>query len=246
MIAVEKLAEVFVEIADTLVADFDLIEFLELVTSRTASISNASSAGLLLADAHGQLQFMAASEESVKMLELFQLQNDEGPCLDCFTTGAPVVNTDLEDATGRWRVFAPRAVSAGFRSVHAFPLRHRNEVIGALNLFSTDTGRLEADDVRIIQALADVATIGLLQERVIRDQKVVTEQLQGALNSRITIEQAKGALARTHGITVDAAFKVMRDYARRNHHHLSDVAQAVVTEPATHPDLTARRLAPPT
>lgn len=241
MIAVEKLAEVFVEIADTLVADFDLIEFLELVTSRTAAISNASSAGLLLADAHGQLQFMAASEESVKMLELFQLQNDEGPCLDCFLTGTAVINTDLEDATGRWRVFAPRAVSGGFRSVHAFPLRHKNDVIGALNLFSTDRGLLEGGDVRIIQAMADVATIGLLQERVIRDQKIVTEQLQGALNSRITIEQAKGALARTHGITVDAAFGVMRDYARRNHHHLSDVAQAVVTDPAAHPDLIFRR-----
>ena len=241
MIAVEQLAEVFVEVADTLVDDFDVIEFLELVTSRSAAISNASSAGLLVADAHGQLQFMAASKESVKLLELFQLQNDEGPCLDCFHTGSAVVNTDLDDAASRWPVFAPRAVSAGFRSVHAFPLRHRTNVIGALNLFSTDTGQLEPGDVRIIQALADVATIGMLQERSIRNHEHVTEQLQGALNNRITIEQAKGALARTHAITVDAAFELIRGYARSHHHHLSDVAQAVVTNPEAHPELNTPR-----
>lgn len=245
MIAVDQLAEVFVEIADTLVDDFDVIEFFELVTSRAASISNGSSAGLLLADALGQLQFMAASQESVKLLELFQLQNDEGPCLDCFHTGSAVVNTDLDHAASRWPVFAARAVSAGFRSVHAIPLRHRRDVIGALNLFSTGTGQLEPGDVRIIQALADIATIGLLQERSIHDHEIVTEQLQGALNSRITIEQAKGALARTHAITVDAAFKLLRDYARRHHHHLSDVALAVVTDPAAYPELsTPRTLAP--
>ena len=243
MIAVEHLAEVFVELADTLVDDFDVIEFLQLVTTRSASISDASSAGLLLTDVHGQLQFMAASQESVKLLELFQLQNDEGPCLDCFHTGSAVVNTDLNDAASRWPVFAPRAVSAGFRSVHAFPLRHRTDVIGALNLFSTDTGRLEPGDVRIIQALADVATIGLLQERGIRDQRIVTEQLRGALNSRsrVSIEQAKGALAETHSITVDAAFELMRGYARRRQHRLSDVAHAVVTDPAAHPDLRTPR-----
>ena len=238
MIAMEQLAEVFVEMADTLVDDFDVLEFLEVVTSRSASISNASSAGLLVADVHGQLQFMAASQESVKLLELFQLQNEEGPCLDCFHTGVAVVNTDLEHAVDRWPVFATRAFSAGFRSVHAFPLRLRNNVIGALNLFSTDTGRLDPSDVRIIQAIADVATIGLLQERTIHDHLVITEQLESALNSRITIEQAKGALARTHGITLDAAFELMRGYARRNHHHLSDVALAVVTDPTAHPELS--------
>jgi len=241
MIAVEQLAEVFVEIADTLVDDFDVLEFLELVTSRSASISNAA-AGLLVADAHGQLQFMAASQESVKLLELFQLQNVEGPCLDCFHNGSAVVNTDLDHAASRWPVFAVRAVSAGFHSLHAFPLRHRKDVIGALNLFSTDTGQLEPGDERIIQALADIATIGLLQERTIHDHAIVKEQLQSALNSRIAIEQAKGALARTHAITVDAAFELMRGYARRNHHHLVDVAQTVVTDPAAHPELSTHRL----
>ena len=238
MIAVDRLAEVFVEVADTLVDDFDVIEFLESLTRHTADVSDAASAGLLLADPHGQLHYMASSATSVRLLELFQLQYQEGPCLDCFRTGAPVVNTDLHQAGQRWPLFAPRAVEAGFQSVHAFPLRHRQNVIGALNLFSTDTGRLEPTDVSIIQCLADIATIGLLQERSVRSAELLTEQLQSALNSRVTIEQAKGVLARTHGTDVDAAFQLMRAYARRNHHRLSDVARAVVTDPTLHPELT--------
>lgn len=238
MIAVERLAEVFVEIADTLVDDFDVVEFLESLTRHTAEVSDAASAGLLLADPHGQLQYMASSATNVKLLELFQLQYLEGPCLDCFRTGAAVVNSDLHQARHRWPLFAPRAVEAGFQSVHAFPLRHRQQVIGALNLFSTDLGHLDPADVRIIQGLADIATIALLQERTIRSGEILTEQLQSALNSRIAIEQAKGVLARTHGISVDAAFDLMRAYARANHHRLSDVAQAVVTDPTRHPELT--------
>jgi len=238
MIAVDRLAEVFVEVADTLVDDFDVIEFLETLTRHTAEVSDAASAGLLLTDAHGQLQYMASSATSVELLELFQLQYQEGPCLDCFRTGTAVVNSDLHQAGARWPLFAPRAAEAGFQSVHAFPLRHRQKVIGALNLFSTDTGHLEPTDVRIIQCLADIATIGLLQERTIRSAEILTEQLQSALNSRITIEQAKGVLARTHDIGVDAAFDLMRNYARVNQHRLSDVARAVVTDPRRHPELT--------
>ena len=241
MIAVDRLAEVFVEVADTLVDDFDVIEFLESLTRHTAEVSDTASAGLLLTDPHGQLQYMASSSTSVKLLELFQLQYQEGPCLDCFRTGTAVVNSDLHQAGQRWPLFAPRAVEAGFQSVHAFPLRHRQKVIGALNLFSTDTGRLQPTDVRIVQCLADIATIGLLQERTIRGGEILTEQLQSALNSRITIEQAKGVLARTHGIGVDAAFDLMRDYARHHHHRLGDVARAVVTDPQRHPELTAAR-----
>jgi GAF domain-containing protein len=238
MIAVDRLAEVFVEVADTLVDDFDVIEFLESLTRHTAEVSDTASAGLLLTDPHGRLQYMASSASSVKMLELFQLQYQEGPCLDCFNTGTAVINSDLHQAGERWPRFAPRAVEAGFQSVHAFPLRHRQKVIGALNLFSTDTGSLEETDVRIIQGLADIATIGLLQERTIRSGEILTEQLQSALNSRITIEQAKGVLARTHGISVDAAFERMRGYARTHHHRLSDVARDVVTDPRRHPALT--------
>jgi GAF domain-containing protein len=226
----QRLAEVFVEVADTLVAEFDLIEFLQLVTARTAELLQAGAVGLLLADQHGELQFMAASNEATKLLELFELQHHEGPCLEAFRSGAPVFTADLSAAAGRWPRFGPRAVEAGFGSVHAMPMRLRGEVLGALNLLGTGTGALEPADVRIVQALVDVATIGLLQERAIRRGELLTEQLQGALNSRVVIEQAKGALAQLRGVSVDEAFALLRGYARRNGRRLSEVAQAVVGE----------------
>lgn len=234
----ERLAEVFVEMADTLVDEFDVIEFLQMVTARTAELANVSAVGLLLADHHGQLQFMAASDEAARLLELFQIQHHEGPCLDAFMTRVPVVNANLSQAAHRWPLFAPRAAGSGFHSVHAIPLRLRNEVIGALNLFGTGSGTLEPADVQVVQALADIATIGLLQERAIHRAEILTEQLQGALNSRVVIEQAKGTLARTHGVSVDAAFERLRTYARRNNLKLSDVAHAVITAPDTIPALS--------
>jgi len=236
----ERLAEVFVEMADTLVDDFDLIEFLHMVTVRTAELVDVAAVGLLLADHHGTLQFMAASDEQVELLELFQVQHQEGPCLDAFQTRSPVVNADLRAATAQWPKFAPRAAALGFRSVHAMPLRLRSTVIGALNLFGTDAGTLSPEDVLVVQALADVATIGLLQERAIHRAEVLTEQLQGALNSRVVIEQAKGALARAHGISVDDAFNQLRAYARNHNRKLGDVAQAILDDPATLPGLGGR------
>jgi GAF domain-containing protein len=232
-VSAERLARIFVEVSDTLVDEFDLIDFLHMVAVRAVDLVPAAAAGLLLADQRGRLEFMAASDENVKLLELFQVQNSEGPCLDAFHTAAPVVNADLLTATARWPQFAPRAAAAGYRSVHAFPLRLRNEVIGALNVFGTDpNGLLDPADAPIVQALADVAAIGLLQERAVRRGEVLTEQLQGALNSRIVIEQAKGAIAQANGIGVDEAFNLIRDYARRNNRRLSDVAQAIFTDPA--------------
>lgn len=240
-IPVDRLAKVFVEVADTLVDDFDLIDFLSTVTAHVADVSRGAAAGLLLADAHGQLQFMAASDESARLLELFQVQTDEGPCLDCYISGKPVVNADLSTAADHWPRFAPRAQEEGFLSVHAFPLHHRGSVIGALNVFGNAPGRLQPADVRVVQALADVATIGLLQERAIRHGEVLAEQLQGALNSRITIEQAKGALAQMIGTTPDEAFTRMRDYARRHQLRLGDVARDLLTTHDSHPELTSRR-----
>jgi GAF domain-containing protein len=238
MIAIDKLAAVFVEVADTLVADFDIVDFLEMVTTRSADMTRAEAAGLVLANERNQLQFMAASQDSVKLLELFQLQAEEGPCLDCFRYGAAVAIADLARASERWPRFAPEAVRAGYRAVHAFPLRHRNKVIGALNLFSTSEGRMDADDGKVIQALADVATIGLLQQRAIAQGEILTEQLQVALRSRVTIEQAKGALARMRGVSVDEAFTIMRTHSRRNHLRLTDVALAVIHDPASQSALT--------
>jgi transcriptional regulator with GAF, ATPase, and Fis domain len=240
MVAVpaEQIAQVFVELADTLVDEFDLIEFLQKLTLRTSGLLDASAAGLLLADRHGRLQFMAASDEQSKLVELFQAQAIEGPCQDCFRQGAPVVNADLREARARWPEFAPLAVSEGFRSVHAFPLRLRREVIGALNVFGTVAGPLQPAETRLVQALADVATIGILQERAIHRGEVLTEQLQSALNSRIIIEQAKGALAQIRGCTPDQAFDLLRRFCRSNNRRLGEVAAALTTDPASIPGLT--------
>lgn len=232
MVETERLADVFVEIADTLVDEFDVIEFLHLVTRRTAELTEGDAAGLMLADHRGRLRFMAASTEEVHMLELLQVQNHEGPCLDCFLTGKPVINSDLRQDAVRWPRFAPQAAAAGYRSVHAIPLRLRSEIIGALNVFSTGPGVLNNRDVHLVQALADITTIGLLQERAIRRSETLAEQLQGALNSRVIVEQAKGAIAQQLGVTVDAAFEVLRSYARRHQQRLSEVAQRVVTQPS--------------
>ena len=210
----ERLAEVFVEVADTLVGDFDLVEFLQMVTSYTSDLADARAAGLLLAGPQGRLQLMAASDERAQMVELFQVQAHEGPCQDCYRTGKPVVNADLGAAADRWPRFAPRAAAAGYRSVHAFPLKLRDQVIGALNLFGTEVGDIDPADVRVVQSLADVATIGILQERAIRNSEMLTEQLQGALNSRVVIEQAKGMLAQIHGVTPDQGFERLRSYCR--------------------------------
>jgi transcriptional regulator with GAF, ATPase, and Fis domain len=236
-VSAERLAKVFVEVADTLVDEFDVIEFLQMLADRAAGLVDASTVGLLLADQHGRLQFTAASDENTKLLELFQIQSHDGPCLDAYNTAQPVINVDLQAAGGRWPRFAPQATASGFRSVHAFPLRLRGDVIGAMNVFGTSVGGLNEADVQIVQAIADVAAIGLLQERAISRGEILTEQLQGALNSRIIIEQAKGAIAQVHNITVDAAFELIRSYARRTNTRLGDVARQIVTDLTQLPDL---------
>lgn len=240
-VSTERLATIFVEVADTLVDEFDLLEFLQMLTERAAGLVGAAAVGLMLTDQRGRLEFMAGSDENVRLVELFQLQNQEGPCLEAFRTGEPVINVDLANAAGRWPLFAPRAAAAGFLSVHAFPLRLREQVIGALNVFGGATGGELAGDVApIVQALADVATIGLLQERAIRRGEELTEQLQGALNSRIVIEQAKGVVAQAQGVSVDEAFTRIRAFARNHNRRLTDLAQVIVTDLASLPELNRR------
>jgi GAF domain-containing protein len=235
----ERLAKVFVEIADTLVDEFDLIDFLHMLTVRVADLVGASAVGLLLADDRGRLRFVAASDERAKIVEMFQIQTSEGPCLETYRSGKPIVNLDLTDPDARWPRFAERALEVGFRAVHAFPLRLRSQVIGAMNVFGNDVGGgFDAGDTDVVQALADVAAIGLLQERTISRGEALTDQLQSALNSRIVIEQAKGAIAQTRRVSVDAAFTILRDYARGHDQRLSDVARAVISDPATMSALT--------
>ena len=228
-VSAQRLARVFVEVSDTLVDEFDLLDFLHMLTLRTAEVADAAVVGLVLADRRGALQFMAGSEEDARLLELFQLQNDEGPCLDAFRTGRAVVDADLREEPARWPLFCRHATAAGFRYVYAFPLRLRAQVIGGLNVFGAAKGsRLDADDIPLVQALADMASIAILQERTIRESHLLTTQLQGALNSRIVIEQAKGIVAQSRGVSVDEAFTLIRSYARSHKRRLGDVAQAVI------------------
>jgi len=222
-----QLGDVFVEMADTLVDDFDVIEFLHVLTERCVHLLGVSAAGILLTDGRDTLQVVAASSERTRLLELFQLQTDQGPCVDCFHTGRPVSVADLPSA-GRWPRFAAAAAEVGFAAVHALPMRLRAEVIGALNLFDTDAGALDEGKLRIGQALADVATIGLLQQRAVHRRDVLTEQLQTALNSRVLIEQAKGVLAERLHLDVADAFTLLRNSARSRNRRLSELAQAVV------------------
>jgi transcriptional regulator with GAF, ATPase, and Fis domain len=224
----ERLVDTFVELADTLIDDFDVIDFLHLLVDRCVELLDVDAAGLLLADQHGHLQLVASSNEHVRVLELFQVQNDEGPCLDAFATGVRVSTGDLRIGATRWVRFAAAATSAGIAAVDALPMRLRTEVIGALNLFRSEPGELTDAALRKAQALVDIATIGLLQERAIRHHEIVTEQLQTALNSRIVIEQAKGLVAERLGIDMEAAFAALRTYARTNNRKLGDVARTVI------------------
>ena len=220
-------ADVFVELADTLVDDFDVMDFLHVLTERSVTTLGVSAAGLLLADEQCTLQLVAASSERTRVLELFQLQADQGPCVDCFRSGRPVSEIDISRA-GRWPRFAAAAAEVGFAAVHALPMRLRTEIIGALNFFSTQPESIEESRLRLGQALADVATIGLLQQRAIHRRDALTEQLQTALNSRVLIEQAKGVLAERLQLSVDDAFAILRHAARGQNRRLSEVALAIV------------------
>jgi GAF domain-containing protein len=230
MISSSHLADLFVEVADTLVDEFDLVDFLHHVTSSAAEITTSTAVGLMLADHDGTLKFMASSSEDARLLDLFQLQNAEGPCLDAHRTGEEVADIIIDSAADRWPVFAPRAAELGFGAAHCFPLRLRDQTIGAMNIFRTEPLPLQDEERRVARALADVATIGLMQERAVRRAEELTEQLQFALNSRIVIEQAKGAVARTLDIGVEEAFSVIRGYARGRRRPLTEVAREAVED----------------
>ncbi|MFI6515370.1 ANTAR domain-containing protein [Spirillospora sp. NPDC050679] len=227
----QQVTAAFITLADTLVADFDIIEFLQQTVERSVELLGVDAAGLLMTDQWGHLRLMASSSQQSRLLELFQLQNDQGPCLHAYTTGTPVHCADLTapEAHARWPLFAAQAARCGFAAVSALPMRLRDQVIGALNLFRAAPGDLPATSLGLGQALADIATIGLLQQRALHQAQLLTEQLQTALVSRVLIEQAKGVLAERHGWSMDQAFAALRDHARRRRHHLTDLARAITT-----------------
>ena len=222
------LARTLVGLADTLVADFDVVELLTLLADSCVDVLDVGAAGLMLAAPDGNLRVMASSSEAMRVLELFEIQAQDGPCLDCFRTGKPVINQDLVAARDRWPRFTTEALAAGFHSVHALPMRLRGRVIGALNLFHPEPGAMRQADVDAAQAFADVATIAILQHRAAAEAHALNEQLNGALNTRIVIEQAKGVVAERQGVDMEQAFAALRNHARNHNRRLADVATDVI------------------
>ena len=240
----QDLLKAFIEFADTVVDEYDVVEFLHRLALRCVDLVGASEAGIMLADRDGTLHYVASSSERMRLIELFELQHDEGPCLDAFHTGAAVHSGLTAGAHERWPRFAPHARDVGIESVSALPMRLRTEVIGALNILSTSAAPLNAEDQQVAQALADIATIGILQERALNDALVVTSQLEAALESRIVIEQAKGIVAERNQVDIDTAFELLRGYSRTHNHLLRLTAQEIIegalstdllTEPARQP-----------
>ncbi|TKG59274.1 GAF and ANTAR domain-containing protein [Prauserella endophytica] len=224
----QLLASTFVSLADTLVADFDVIDFLHTLATRSVELLNVDAAGIMLADGKGGLHVMASSTEEARLLELYELQNNEGPCLDCYRSGRPVARDDQSAMRQSWPAFTKELQGLGFHSAQALPMRLRDQTIGALNLFRLQPGQLNQADLSLGQAMADVATVGLLQERAIAASELLATQLQTALASRVQLEQAKGVLAQRAGLPMDEAFQVMRAYARSHNRRLSDVAAQII------------------
>ncbi|MGW6936473.1 GAF and ANTAR domain-containing protein [Lentzea sp. NPDC054927] len=226
--SMENLAETFVELADTLVADFDPVEFMHLLADRCVATLEVDAAGILLVDHHGELQVVGASSDRARLLELFELQHRQGPCMECYLTSVPVTVASFTDPPQRWPEFSSVAKDAGFGALHALPMRLREQTIGALNLFTVAEGSLPEPTLRVAQAMADVATIGLLQAQVISHRDLLAGQLQHALQSRVLIEQAKGVLAERMQSDMSQAFETLRRYSRSHNKHLSIVAEGVI------------------
>ncbi len=222
------LARTLVELADTLVDDFDVVDLLTLLADRCVEVLDVQAAGIMLAAPDGQLRVMASSSEAMRVLEVFEIQTQEGPCFDCHRTGRAIVNQDLDAENGRWPQFAAEALEAGFHSAHALPMRLRGSVIGALNLFRDGVGELGPADIEVAQAFADVATIAILQHRAALEAQVLNQQLTHALNSRVMLEQAKGMVAERLDLDMERSFATLRNHARNHNLRLSDVAESVI------------------
>lgn len=223
-----QIIRAFVDLSNELVDEYDVVDMLSHLTTSCAGLLNVASAGLLLADGKGTLHLMASTSERTHHLEVFQLQREEGPCLDCYADGEPVIVPDLATEQQRWPQFCRAAEAVGFKSVHALPMRLRDTLLGTLGLFGEETGRLDDDDLALAQALVHVASVAIVNEKAAADLAIVNSQLQHALTSRVVLEQAKGVIAHTGGIEMSDAFAVLRRYARDHGRLLSDVATEVV------------------
>ncbi|WP_174721689.1 GAF and ANTAR domain-containing protein [Cryobacterium sp. TMT1-3] len=228
-----QLVETFVTLADTLVADYDVVDLLHTLVEKCAALLEASAAGIILSAGDGKLEVVASTNERSRLVEILQLRAGSGPCVESFTTGRAVAIPDIEGTGDKWPKFRAGALAQGFASMHAVPLRLRATTIGSLNSFWDRTGGLSTGDTNTVQALADVATIGILQERAIRESDIVRQQLQHALSSRVLIEQAKGVVAYTHGVHMGDAFDKIREYARNNGLPLAAVAERIVNRALT-------------
>jgi GAF domain-containing protein len=223
------LAQRLVELADTLVDDYDVVDLLDTLVHSCVELLPVVQAGLVLRNQDGDLEVMASTSEATRLVEMLQLQDDEGgPCLQAVRSGETVSVEDLAAEGQRWPRFASHGLAMGIRTVYAVPMRLRQDIIGGVNLFGEAGSTLSESDRRVAQAMADVATIGILQQRSIHRASLVAEQLQTALTTRVVIEQAKGVLAEFGGVGMDVAFAAMRGFARRHNRRLSEVAEELV------------------
>jgi GAF domain-containing protein len=223
----ELLVGTLVELADSLVEDFDVIDVLTVLSDRCVEVLDVDSAGVMLVAPSGALQLVASSSETMRDLELFELQANEGPCVDCFVSGIPVTDLELSEVGEHWPRFAQRAMNEGFHSVLALPMHVRERTVGALNMFRTGNGPLPADDVHAAQALADVATIAIVQHQSLLDASTLNSQLNEALNSRIIVEQAKGKVSEAANLDMDCSFQRLRNHARRHNMRLTDLSRHI-------------------
>ena len=224
----ERINDAFVRVAGTLVDNYDVVDLLSTLVHTCTQLLDVQSGGILLADGTGMLELVASTSEEAETVEVMIVAAGAGPCIDSFKTGSVVSVPDIAADSDLWPRFRRTALDQGFRAAHATPLRLHGEVIGAMNLLSTMSGPLSDRDARLAQALADVATVGILHERSFRQPETVTAQLHLALDTRVLVEQAKGVLAHVRSCTMSEAFEALRDYARDHDITLRSAAEGVV------------------